>query len=153
MRKNIAQFITYNEYKCSHCGKLPPLFYHDDGGRKDDTPAIYKEFFNIFKHIREQWGKPINITSGYRCPKYQHQLYDQGMSNAILSPHSTGFALDMDCKTMNDVDVMAGLAGAVNPELRIGAYKYKMTFVHIDSAYVVIPILSRHWQKGVRWHA
>jgi len=152
-KKNIAAFITYKEYECSHCHKLPPLFYHDDGGRRGDVPYVYKEFFDIFKKIREQWGKPINITSGYRCPKYQHKLYDQGMSNAILSPHSTGFALDLDCKTMNDVDVMAGLAESINPELRIGAYKYKMTFVHIDSAYMVTPILSKQWQRGVRWNA
>ena len=153
MRKNIAPFITYKEYKCSHCGKLPPLFYHDDGGRKDVVPAIYKEFFDIFKHIREEWGRAINITSGYRCPQYQRELYDQGISNAILSPHSTGFALDLDCKTMDEVDVMAKLIESICSELRIGVYKYKMTFIHIDSAYKVFPILSRHWQRGVRWHA
>ena len=152
MRKNIAPFITYKEYECSHCHKLPPLFYHD-GGRRSDVPAIYQELFGIFKKIRTQWGKPINITSGYRCPKYQYKLYDQGISNTILSPHSTGFALDMDCKTMNDVDVLAGLSESINPELRIGMYKYKMTFVHIDLAFKVFPILSRHWQKGVRWYA
>jgi len=73
-KKNIAAFITYKEYECSHCHKLPPLFYHDDGGRRGDVPYVYKEFFDIFKKIREQWGKPINITSGYRCPKYQHKL-------------------------------------------------------------------------------
>ena len=153
MKKHIADFITFNEYKCSHCGKLPPAFYDHDGQRKNYFPYVYTEFFEVFKKIRTQWGKPINITSGYRCPKYQHELYDQGMSNAILSPHSTGLALDMDCKTMNDVDVMAGLAESVNPELRIGSYKYKMTFVHIDVAFMVSPILNRQWQVRVRWYA
>lgn len=153
MRKNIASFITYKEFQCRHCGKLPPLFYHDDGGRKSNVPTIYKEFFDIFKHIREEWGRAINITSGYRCPRYQRELYDQGISNAILSPHSTGFALDLDCKTMDEVDVMAKLIESICSELRIGVYKYKMTFIHIDAAYKVFPILSRHWQKGVRWYA
>ena len=153
MSKHIADFITFREYQCSHCSKLPPSFYDHDGQRTGRVPSVYQEFFDIFKEIRTRWGKPINITSGYRCPKYQHKLYDQGMSNAILSPHSTGFALDLDCKTMNDVDVLAGLIGSINPELRIGAYKYKMTFVHIDSAFVVTPILSRQWQRGVRWNA
>ena len=153
MSKYIADFILYSEYQCSHCSKLPPLFYHNNGGRRSDVSAIYQEFFDIFKEIRTQWGKPINITSGYRCPKYQYELYDQGLSNAVLSPHSTGFALDMDCKTMNEVDVLAGLAGSIHSELRIGAYKYKMTFVHIDSAFLVSPILSRKWQRGVRWDA
>ena len=153
MSKYIADFITFLEYKCRHCGKLQPAFYDHDGQRTGRVPFVYQEFFDIFKEIRTRWGKPINITSGYRCPKYQHKLYDQGMSNAILSPHSTGFALDLDCKTMNDVDVLAGLIGSINPELRIGAYKYKMTFVHIDCAFMVVPILSRQWQRGVRWNA
>ena len=152
MKRNLSQFITYKEYRCSHCHELPPAFYDHDGERKNYPPYIYKEFFDIFKAIRTQWGKPINITSGYRCPKYQHKLYDQGMSNAILSPHSTGLALDMDCKTMNDVDVLARLIESISPELRIGVYKYKMTFVHIDATFMCSPILSRHWQRGVRWH-
>lgn len=152
-KKNIAPFITYREYQCSHCNRLPPAFYDHDGQRTGHIPYIYKEFFEIFEELRTKWGKPIRITSGYRCPKYQHKLYDQGMTNAILSPHSTGLALDLDCKSMNDVDVLAGLAESVSPELRIGIYKYKMTFVHIDAAYMVSPILSRQWQRGVRWYA
>jgi len=153
MRKNIAPFITYKEYECPHCHKLPPAFYADGGQQGDFTPYIYKEFFEIFEELRKKWAKPINITSGYRCPKYQHRLYDQGMSNAILSPHSTGLALDMDCTSLQDVDIMAGLAESISPDMRIGAYKYKMTFVHIDIAFMVSPILSRQWKRGVRWYA
>lgn len=152
-KKYIAKFITYREYQCNHCGKLPPMFYDEDGQRKSHVPYVYKEFFEIFEDLRKKWAKPIHITSGYRCPKYQRQLYDQGISNAILSAHMTGLALDLDCKSMNDVDVMAGLAESISPEMRIGVYKYKKTFVHIDVVFLVYPILSRQWKRGVRWNA
>ena len=67
MSKYIAKFITYREYECSHCSRLPPLFYHSDGGRKKDVPAIYVPLFEAFEDIRTRWGRPIRISSGFEC--------------------------------------------------------------------------------------
>lgn len=153
-KKYLAEFITYDEYQCSCCKRLPPLFYHDDGGRKDVVPYIYKEFFDIFREIRERWGKAIPITSGYRCIKYQRELYDEGISSAVISVHNFGLALDLDAKDEYEVKGMVRAIKDICPELRIGfqAYLYRgQSLVHIDVGYLIVPPYSKKLYRGARW--
>lgn len=153
-KKYIAPYILMKEYECSHCSRLPPAFYHDDGGRKDYPPYVYKEFFDIFKEIREKWGKPIPITSGYRCIKHQRNLYDQGISSAVISVHDFGLALDLACSDEYEVKSMVKLIERVCPELRIGhmAYLHRgQSLVHIDIGYMINPPYSKKLYRGARW--
>jgi len=149
-RKYIYHYITYDEYKCSHCGKLPAEFYHDDGGRREDVPLVYKPIFEAFASIREEWGKPIYITSGYRCPDYQQRLIDNGVSHP-LSAHMFGMALDMDCKNVKEVNKMYEVIKENQPELRVGYYIDTGTFIHIDTAYLIKPRLTPAWRPGITW--
>lgn len=153
-KKYIAKFITYREYECSHCHRLPPLFYHDDGDRQGVVPYIYSEFFDIFREIREKWGRSIPITSGYRCIKHQKDLYDQGISSAILSVHMFGLAMDLDCKDEYEVKGMVKLIKRICPELRIGhqAYLHRgQSFIHIDCGYLINPPYSKKLHRGAEW--
>lgn len=47
--------------------------------------------------IREKWGKPIQITSGYRCP-----LLNSKLGGSKTSKHKEGLAADLDAGTNND---------------------------------------------------
>lgn len=154
MKKNIAPFLTYNEYKCSHCGKLPPSFYDHDGQRTEHVPYIYGEFFDIFKTIRTAWGRAIPITSGYRCIKKQKDLYDQGVASALISVHNFGLAMDLDCKDEHEVITMVKLIKKICPELRIGWKTYLhrgQSFIHIDCGYLITPSYSNKLYKGASW--
>lgn len=153
-KKYISDFILYSEYQCSHYSKLPPMFYDTDGQRKNVIPYIYKEFFDIFREIREKWGKSIPINSGYRCIKYQKNLYDQGTSSAVLSVHNFGLALDLDCKDEYEVKSMVKLIEGICPELRLGyqAYLHRgQSFVHVDCGYLIYPPYSKKLDRGARW--
>jgi len=153
-KKYIADYITTKEYQCSHCNRLPPAFYDHDGQRLSYTPYIYKEFFEVFKEIRGKWGRPIPITSGYRCVRHQRDLYDQGVSSAILSVHNFGIALDLDCSDKYEVNSMVKLIKEICPELRIGwqAYLHRgQSFVHIDCGYMINLPYSKKLVRGAEW--
>jgi len=153
-KKYISKYITYKEYQCSHCRRLPPMFYDTDGQRKDVIPYVYKEFFDIFREIRDKWKRAIPITSGYRCIKHQKSLYDQGVSSAVLSVHNFGLALDLDFSDEYEVKSMVKLIKQICPELRIGhqAYLHRgQSFVHIDAGYLIYPPYSKKLYRGASW--
>lgn len=61
----------------------------------DNTPSSeikshIKELIAFLEPIREKWGKPIIITSGYRCEALNSLLKGSKQSN-----HLTGYAADM----------------------------------------------------------
>ena len=145
MSKLITPYILEKEYRCRCCRKLPPDFYVD-GGDLFEHRLEYLMLFKYFQDIREAWGKPINITSGYRCPERNK---DEGGS--YLSVHMWGLALDLDCKDDDEVSAMAAVIQGIAPNLRIGIYKGKKTFIHIDVGYMIQPRALDEWHKRARW--
>lgn len=131
----IAPYITREEYQCRHCRKLPPDF--DDHMH----PMIYDILFGSFEVIREAYGKPIYISSGYRCP-----LHNSFIGGKPLSAHLFGLALDL--KTGQDTEQVYQIIQTEVPDLRVGKYQ---TFLHIDIAYHISPRASTDWERGARW--
>ena len=153
MKKYIWNYITFKEYECSHCHKLPPLFYHNDGGRKDSVPAIHVPLFEAVADLRERWRRPIPFT-GYRCPKYQLQLYEQGISSSHLSVHNFGLAIDGDLDSAEAVESFIKLAREYQPDLRKGWQMYLhqgKTFVHLDTGYLINAPWSKALYRGNEW--
>jgi len=114
----------------------------------------YQFLFDDFKEIRERWGKAIPISSGYRCPKHQLELYKQEISTTPYSAHILGLALDLQCKSEKEVLDLVRLIKDVNPSLRIGykRYLYRGQYIiHIDNAYLMRPRFSEKLLQGVRW--
>lgn len=66
----------------------------------DNTPSadIWKKLHalrdNILNPIREQYGKPIYVTSGYRCPRVNSLV-----GGATSSQHMVGEAADIDTRS------------------------------------------------------
>jgi len=132
---------------------LPPLFYHDDGGRKNDVPYIYRELFDSVALFREEWGRPISWT-GYRCLKHQKELFKQGITTAIISVHCFGLALDGDASSEEEVRSMIKILRRLCPDLRKGwqSYLYKgQSFVHLDTGYLINPLYSKKLYRGAEW--
>jgi zinc D-Ala-D-Ala carboxypeptidase len=66
--------FSENEFKCSHCGKV------------DMQPA----FMARMQQLRNMYGKPIVISSGYRCPEHPIEA-----AKATPGVHAMGIAADV----------------------------------------------------------
>jgi zinc D-Ala-D-Ala carboxypeptidase len=75
--------------------------------------------------IREKVGKPITITSGYRCKAYNSSLKNA----APTSKHTLKCALDLSTSNLGSVDKFKIVEYAIMAGLRIGIYQ---DHIHID---------------------
>lgn len=66
----------------------------------DNTPTFeivdnLNRLADYLDSIREKFGKPILVSSGYRCP-----LLNQAVGGAVNSQHLKGLAADLVCSDM-----------------------------------------------------
>ena len=87
-----------------------------------DVILIHPDLPSVLQNIRNQFGKPIIINSGYRTPEYNKKV-----GGATRSQHCYGTAADVS---------PASVAAAAEKALKemdypggIGVYK---SFVHVD---------------------
>jgi uncharacterized protein YcbK (DUF882 family) len=103
-----SQFFKESEFVCGcGCGK------------------VHVDSFLLFllEKARKLLGRPIIITSGYRCP--EHNAAVGGKSN---SAHLTGKAVDIQCAFSSErYDLVRTFVGIGVVRIGIGA-----DFVHID---------------------
>lgn len=53
------------------------------------------EIMYLADRIRQEWGGPLNVTSGARCKVRRAQLKAMGIPAALRSAHSVGLAVDL----------------------------------------------------------
>jgi uncharacterized protein YcbK (DUF882 family) len=106
------------------------------------------EIIYSFDGIREEWGKPLSVSCGYRCAAY-NQDYVHG---APLSAHQFGVALDIDVDSVQDVIKLAEIIHGLYPDLRTKEYTHTGTFIHVDCAYLINPKASLYWTRGRRMY-
>ena len=98
---------------CPHCG--------DKG--------MVTSFLKRLDAMREAFGRPIRISSGYRCSHYNAQVSHTGRAG----PHTTGRAVDIQCHgedalILTRLAIDHGMTGiGINQK---GAYKNR--FLHVD---------------------
>lgn len=63
-----------NEFKCSHCG----------------SEGIRESLLDKLQAMRTEYGKPMRITSGYRCPKHPIEAV-----KTTPGAHALGIAADI----------------------------------------------------------
>lgn len=92
------------------------------------TTLINETLVEYLQKIREHFGKPITITSGYRCPTHNKRI-----GGATGSRHSKGDAADIVVSGVSPVEV-AKYAESIGI-LGIGLYNTSSDghFVHIDT--------------------
>lgn len=71
------KYFKMEEFACKCCGKI----------------IMDSKFLEILDSIREEYGKPLKVTSGYRCPKHNQEVSSTGPNG----PHTTGKAVDLQC--------------------------------------------------------
>jgi uncharacterized protein YcbK (DUF882 family) len=111
---NLSKNFTSDELKCSHCGKC----------------EMEKEFVVLLQALRDAWGKPLTILSGYRC--IEHNTKVGGAKN---SQHVLGKAVDISIVNMDglqkfkllDLIYKTGFTG-------IGLHKQ---FFHVDNRQAI----------------
>ena len=103
----VAEYVTREEMACQHCGQ-----------EKWDY-----EFMEWLDSVREEFGKPMRVTSGYRCP--QHPIEAR---KSKPGAHATGRAVDIAVSGADAIKLIeiASRHGCT----RIGVNQN--VFVHLD---------------------
>jgi hypothetical protein len=76
-----VRHFTPDEFACPCCGKI----------------VINRNFLSILDRTREEYKRPITITSGYRCPSH-----NKNVGGKDTSSHIKGNAVDISCTTDSD---------------------------------------------------
>ena len=89
-----------------------------------------EKFMEILEQIRDAYGKPMRVTSGYRCPYHNSKVSKTGPTG----PHTTGKAVDVLVSGSEYVNLMRialnfGIEG-------VGSMQkgpHSLRFVHLDT--------------------
>lgn len=88
------KYFSYNEFQRSATAERRKI----DNCIPDNAKANIKALVdNVLDPLRETWGKPLTVTSGYRCP-----VLNKSVGGSKTSQHMTGQAADIS--TGNIVD-------------------------------------------------
>ena len=112
MSERLAPNFMSHEFACKHCGKLP-------------EKGMSTYLIVLLQLFRNAVGKPLIITSGYRCP-----VHNRNLGGASNSQHLKGTAVDILIPEGMTVDKMAEIADKIGFN-GIGKY-YKDNFLHVD---------------------
>lgn len=108
-KTKLAENFKAREFDCK-CGEC-------------DLTYIDTDLVNYLQKIRDHFGAPVNITSGYRCAAHNKRV-----GGATNSYHTKGQAADIYIKDVDPLEI-AKYAESLGI-LGIGHYD---TFVHIDT--------------------
>jgi len=111
------------EFACKDAlrGKTNPPFCNGSVGK-----GISQELVNGLQQVRDKVGKPILVTSGYRCPAYNASL----SGAASQSKHMKGTAADIRVDGMTSEQLMK-VVEELNLFTGRGLYPGQ-GFVHVD---------------------
>jgi len=115
----IAKYFNLSEFACPCCRRV----------------MLHPKLLRKLVELRNIVERPVYITSGYRCPKYNYQI-----GGVVNSYHLIGLAADIKVKDISLIDLLeicenVGFAG-------IGFYE-KKNFLHLD----VRPIKRSRWRE------
>jgi len=103
----LTENFNLREFQCRCCGSV-----------KIDSELVQK-----LQSLRDRLGKPIIVTSGYRCPRHNKEV--GGVEDSY---HTQGLAVDI--QSAIDIDKLVSLAEEVGFK-GIGIYR-RLRFLHLD---------------------
>ena len=114
----VAKYFKLDEFACPCCKKV----------------MLHPKLLSKLVELRNILERPVMVTSGYRCPKY-----NQEVGGVISSYHCIGLAADV---TVKDIDLLVLLEICENLDFDgIGFYE-KKGFLHLD----VRPTKRARWR-------
>jgi uncharacterized protein YcbK (DUF882 family) len=105
---DIAKHFKLSEFACPCCKRV----------------MLHPMLLNKLVEFREMIGKPIYITSGYRCSEYNQKV--EGIKSSY---HLLGLAADIKIEGLSALDLLE-YAESIN-FTGIGLYE-KKNFLHLD---------------------
>lgn len=113
--------------RCSQCQKGDAELGIPPGGMMGGVPENVKALVeNVLDSLREKYGKPIKVNSGYRCPN--HNL---AVGGATQSQHMKGEAADIAVVHGSRFKVH-DLAQAIVENGRFDQLIIYPTFIHVS---------------------
>lgn len=106
--------------------KLAPNFKVKEFACKDNADVVFiaPELVDVLQKIRDHFGKPVNINSGYRT-----NFHNNRVGGAKQSQHLYGTAADIYISGVSPEDIAAFSETLLSGTGGIGIYK---NFVHVD---------------------
>ena len=92
-----------------------------------DVILIHHDLPSVLQNIRNQFGKPIIINSGYRTPEYNKKV-----GGATRSQHCYGTAADIVVDGVSPASVAAAAEKALKEMDYPGGIGLYKSFVHVD---------------------
>lgn len=92
-----------------------------------DVILIHPDLPSVLQNIRNQFGKPIIINSGYRTPEYNKKV-----GGATRSQHCYGTAVDIVVDGVSPASVAAAAEKALKEMDYPGGIGLYKSFVHVD---------------------
>lgn len=83
---------------------------------------------DILQPFRDEWGKPVKITSGYRCERL-----NTAVKGVKSSAHIKGKAVDISIVGLSQAEAVQ----LVETLIKVGAKRIGLgwTFIHVDNDY------------------
>jgi uncharacterized protein YcbK (DUF882 family) len=109
------------------------------GGKTFDTARIDPKLVQCLQRLRDNLGKPITITSGYRSFRYNSELYRKRYKKEpTRSQHISGRAVDIKIAGLTGLNIAKAAIDACGCCIGIGLAN---TYAHIDvrGTFVVWP--------------
>ena len=99
------KYFTFGEFEKSDTATRHAIDNAIPESAKRNIAALVD---NVVDPLREAWGKPITVTSGYRCPQLNRMV-----NGVATSMHMTGQAADITTGNMIDTRRLYQLAQAL----------------------------------------
>ena len=107
----LSEHFDESEFRCRHCKQLP------EGGM---SPELIRKL----EELRCRVGKPLRITSGYRCPTHNAAVGGVAKSQHVLGTAADVLAAGIGVAKLAEAAERVGFGG-------IGRYE-RQGFVHVD---------------------
>lgn len=132
--ENLSKNFTLEELISSNTAKAKGI---------DNTPGVIEKqnlkllAQTVLQPIRDKYGKPISVTSGYRCPKL-----NAAVGGSKTSQHLKGQAADIKCTATTKAELFNLIKGMINKgELTVGQLiweygtKKEPNWIHVSLPY------------------
>jgi zinc D-Ala-D-Ala carboxypeptidase len=106
------RYFKLEEFSCQHCGQN----------------HIDHQFVTELDELRHRFGKPLRVTSGYRCPEHNDKVSSTGKNG----PHTTGRACDFAVSHANAYHLILVAASLHFTGIGVNQ-KGSGRFIHVDN--------------------